>query len=128
VRVRSLDHLVLTVRDIDATVAFYERLGLRRVRFAEGRQALAFGSQKINLHQSGSEIKPNARRATPGSADICLLLEGTIEDAQRDLRREGIPIELGPVDRAGAQGPLRSLYLRDPDGNLVELAEPQRHD
>src|SRR5215218_8820022 len=116
-RIAGLDHLVLTVADPDATVAFYERLGMRREVFGDGRLALRFGSQKINLHRAGSEIAPHARRAIPGSGDICLLVEG-------DLAAAGIAVELGPVERTGAQGPIRSLYLRDPDGNLVELAQP----
>jgi catechol 2,3-dioxygenase-like lactoylglutathione lyase family enzyme len=122
VRIRSLDHLVLTVQDVDATVAFYERLGMARVIFGEGRQAVSFGAQKINLHGAGAEIEPHARCPTPGSADICLLVEGPIEEVERDLREAGVPVELGPVDRTGANGPIRSLYIRDPDGNLVELS------
>lgn len=124
VRIRSLDHLVLTVQYLDATVAFYERLGMTRVTFGEERQALSFGAQKINLHVAGAEIEPHARHPTPGSADICLLVEGSIEEVERDLREAGIAIELGPVNRTGATGPIRSLYVRDPDGNLVELSQP----
>ncbi len=124
VRVRSLDHLVLTVADIEATVAFYERLGMRREVFGEGRTALRFGSQKINLHLAGAEIEPHARTPRPGSADLCFLIEGGLDAAQRLLDSHGIAVELGPVDRSGAEGALRSLYVRDPDGNLVELSEP----
>jgi len=123
-RIAGLDHLVLTVADPDATVAFYERLGMRREVFGDGRLALRFGSQKINLHRAGSEIAPHARRAIPGSGDICLLVEGDLDDVRRELAAAGIAVELGPVERTGAQGPIRSLYLRDPDGNLVELAQP----
>jgi 2,7-dihydroxy-5-methyl-1-naphthoate 7-O-methyltransferase len=122
--IAGLDHLVLTVADEDATVAFYEHLGMRREEFDDGRIALRFGAQKINLHRAGAEIEPHARRATPGSADVCLLVDGSLEDAERELKDAGIAVELGPVERSGAQGPLRSLYLRDPDGNLVELSQP----
>jgi catechol 2,3-dioxygenase-like lactoylglutathione lyase family enzyme len=123
-RIASLDHLVLTVADPEATVAFYESLGMRREVFGGGRLALRFGEQKINLHTAGGEIEPHAARAGPGTADVCLLIEGRLEDAERELRAAGIPIELGPVERTGATRPIRSLYVRDPDGNLVELSEP----
>lgn len=123
VQIRALDHLVLTVADPEASVAFYERLGMRREEFGEGRIALRFGDQKINLHQAGRPIQPHARRPTPGSADVCLLVEGTLDDAERELERAGVVFELGPVERTGATGPIRSLYLRDPDGNLVELSQ-----
>jgi catechol 2,3-dioxygenase-like lactoylglutathione lyase family enzyme len=124
VRIASLDHFVLTVADPEATVAFYERLGMRREEFDDGRLAVRFGDQKINLHQAGRPIQPHARRPTPGSADVCLLVEGTLDEVERELERAGVVFELGPVPRTGATGPLRSLYLRDPDGNLVELSEP----
>ncbi|MEA2383460.1 MAG: hypothetical protein QOH72_3431 [Solirubrobacteraceae bacterium] len=122
-RIASLDHLVLTVSDPEATVAFYERLGMRREEFGDGRIALRFGNQKFNLHRAGNTIQPHARRPTPGSADLCLLVEGTLDEVERELERAGVVFELGPVPRTGATGPLRSLYLRDPDGNLVELSE-----
>jgi len=124
VQIRALDHLVLTVADVEASVAFYERLGMRREVFGDDRVALRFGAQKLNLHLAGGEIAPHARRPTPGSADLCFLVEARLEDVAVELRTAGISIELGPVDRTGAQGPIRSLYLRDPDGNLVELSEP----
>lgn len=123
-RVRALDHLVLTVADIEATVAFYEALGMTRVRFAEGRVALAFGAQKINLHPAGAEIAPHAAHPRPGSADLCFLVEGDVADLSAQLSAAGLSVELGPVPRTGAQGPLTSVYLRDPDGNLVELSVP----
>ena len=123
VRIASLDHFVLTVADPEATVAFYERLGMRREEFDDGRLAVRFGNQKINLHQAGKPIQPHARRPTPGSADVCLLVEGTLDAVERELERAGVVFELGPVPRTGTTGPLRSLYLRDPDGNLVELSE-----
>ena len=123
VRIASLDHFVLTVADPEATVAFYERLGMRREEFDDGRLAVRFGDQKINLHQAGRPIQPHARRPTPGSADVCLLVEGTLDEVERELERAGVVFELGPVPRTGTTGPIRSLYLRDPDGNLVELSE-----
>jgi catechol 2,3-dioxygenase-like lactoylglutathione lyase family enzyme len=121
--IRAIDHLVLTVADIDATVEFYEQLGMRREIFGEGRVALHFGDQKLNLHLAGAEIAPHAREPTPGSADLCFLIDGRLSDLEAALSDAGLPIELGPVERTGAQGPIRSLYLRDPDGNLVELSE-----
>jgi catechol 2,3-dioxygenase-like lactoylglutathione lyase family enzyme len=122
VRVVALDHLILTVSDVDHTLAFYERLGMRRETFGEGRTALRFGKQKINLHRAGAEITPHAAQPAPGSADICLLIDEPVEQAALELAAAGLEIELGPVDRTGAQRPIRSLYLRDPDANLVELA------
>ena len=123
-RVRALDHLVLTVADIEATVAFYEALGMTRVRFGEGRVALAFGGQKINLHPADAEIAPHAAHPRPGSADLCFLVEGDVAGLSAELAAAGLAVELGPVPRTGAQGPLTSVYLRDPDGNLVELSVP----
>jgi len=122
VRVRSLDHLVLTVEDIDATVRFYELLGMRRQTFDEGRVALRFGDQKLNLHQAGAELAPHAARPTRGSADLCFLVEGDLDEVVESLRRAHIPVELGPVARTGATSALESVYVRDPDGNLVELS------
>ncbi|MDP9226213.1 MAG: VOC family protein [Actinomycetota bacterium] len=121
-RVTALDHLVLTVSNLDATVAFYERLGMRRETFGEGRVALHFGRQKINLHLAGAEFVPHARRPTRGSADLCLLVDEPLARVAHELGEAGIAIELGPVERSGAEGPLRSLYVRDPDGNLIELS------
>ncbi len=124
-RVARLDHVVLTVRDLDATTAFYERvLGMRRIEFAGGtRVALAFGEQKLNLHEQGSEFLPNAREARPGSADLCLLVETPLDQVLAHLRSQGVALEHGPDGADGATGPLRSVWIRDPDGNLVELAE-----
>jgi catechol 2,3-dioxygenase-like lactoylglutathione lyase family enzyme len=120
--ITSLDHLVLTVRDIEATCRFYGALGFRRETFGEGRTALAFGRQKLNLHAAGNEFEPKARRPTPGSADLCFLTDSPIEDVVAHLAGLGIAIEEGPVARIGATGPIRSVYIRDPDGNLVEIA------
>ncbi len=123
-RIRALDHLVLTVADPEATVAFYEHIGMRREAFGDGRLALRFGAQKINLHRAGAEFQPHARQPVPGSGDLCLLVDGALDDVRAELEAAGIAVELGPVERTGAEGPLRSLYVRDPDGNLVELSEP----
>lgn len=127
--INSLDHLVLTVRDLDRTVAFYSRvLGLRAETFrpADGSQrtALVFGSQKINLHVAGAEFTPHARAPAPGSADLCFLSPTPLGAWEHHLEAEGIPIEAGPVPRTGATGRILSLYLRDPDGNLVEIGHP----
>ncbi|HWN32043.1 MAG TPA: VOC family protein [Pseudonocardia sp.] len=122
-KVNRLDHFVLTVADIDATVAFYGGvLGMTEVSFGAGRRALAFGSSKINLHERGKEFEPKAEHATPGSADICLIVDDPIDDVIAQLGAAGVPIEEGPVERTGATGPIVSCYLRDPDRNLVELS------
>ena len=125
VEITALDHLVLTVADIKATVNFYERLGMQRETFGDGRVALRFGRQKINLHGEGAEFAPHAARPTPGSADVCLLVAEPIEGVAAELLRAGVEIELGPVTRTGAMSDITSLYVRDPDGNLVELSTPQ---
>lgn len=123
--VASLDHLVLTVADIARTCEFYARaLGMRVVRFGEGRVALHFGQQKINLHQTDRTFDPKAAAPTPGSADLCFLLGGSLEEAMQQLAALAIRIEEGPIERTGATGRIRSVYLRDPDGNLIELATP----
>ncbi|WP_019644490.1 VOC family protein [Novispirillum itersonii] len=119
-----LDHLVLTVADIDATAAFYQRvLGMQVVTFGAGRTALTFGAQKINLHQAGREFEPKATRPVPGSADLCLIAEGGTAAVMAHLRAQGVTVEEGPVMRTGATGPIRSVYFRDPDGNLIEVSE-----
>ena len=123
--VASLDHLVLTVADIARTCDFYTRaLGMKVVRFGEGRVALHFGRQKINLHQADRTFEPKAAAPMPGSADLCFLLDGPLEAAMSHLAALAIAIEAGPVERTGATGRIHSIYLRDPDGNLVELAAP----
>src|SRR4051794_22947329 len=101
-RIASLDHLVLTVASIPATVAFYERLGMHAETFGDGRRALRFGAQKINLHEAGSEFDPHAVRPVPGSADLCFLIDGSLDEAARTLTAAGVAIELGPVGREGA--------------------------
>ncbi|MEO1729038.1 MAG: VOC family protein, partial [Bacteroidota bacterium] len=114
---------VLTVRDLDATIAFYtEALGMEVVTFGEGRRALHFGSQKINLHLAGHEFEPKAEAPTPGSADLCFLTSVPVEEVAERLSRLGIAVVEGPVSRTGATGPIRSVYVRDPDDNLIEIA------
>jgi catechol 2,3-dioxygenase-like lactoylglutathione lyase family enzyme len=118
-----LDHFVLTVADIDATIAFYVRaLGMRAVTFGGGRRALAYGSQKINLHLAGREFQPQAKQALPGSADICFITAVPLDAAIAHVKSCSVTIEEGPVDRTGALGPIRSFYFRDPDGNLIEVS------
>jgi catechol 2,3-dioxygenase-like lactoylglutathione lyase family enzyme len=117
-----LDHLVLTVANIDATVDFYtSALGMELVTF-DGRTALRFGVQKINLHQAGNEFEPKAAHPTPGSADLCFITKTSLEDVISHLISKGYVIELGPVERTGAVGRMHSLYLRDPDSNLIEIS------
>jgi catechol 2,3-dioxygenase-like lactoylglutathione lyase family enzyme len=122
-KILRLDHLVLTVKSIPTTISFYTRiLGMRRHSFGEGRVALTFGQQKINLHQVGKEFKPKAQRPTPGSGDLCFITETKIEEVREFLQGEGVVIEEGPVVRTGALGKMKSVYFRDPDGNLVEVS------
>jgi catechol 2,3-dioxygenase-like lactoylglutathione lyase family enzyme len=122
-RVQRIDHVVLTVADVERTIAFYERvLGMSAVSFGEGRRALAFGDQKLNLHQAGREFEPKALRPTPGAIDLCFTTDVSLEEVAAHLRAESVAIEHGPVDKVGARGALRSLYFRDPDGNLIEVS------
>jgi len=122
-KIDRLDHFVLTVASVERTCAFYERvLGMRAVTFGEGRKALAFGQQKINLHPAGGEFEPKAERPTPGSGDICLIAAQPIEAVVAHLVEARIDIEQGPVPRTGATGPIRSVYIRDPDRNLIEIS------
>lgn len=124
-RIRSLDHLVLTVADVEATVDFYSRaLGMELDTFGDGRRALRFGEQKLNLHRFGAEIEPHARCPTPGSADLCFVID-RLDGVLDELSELGIPIEEGPVDRTGALGPIRSVYFRDPDGYLQTSIHPR---
>ncbi|MGM3387069.1 VOC family protein [Stutzerimonas stutzeri] len=123
--ISHLDHLVLTVADLEATIDFYTRvLGMQAVTFGEGRKALAFGNQKINLHQAGREFAPKAERPTPGSADLCLIVATPLAEVIAHLQAQQVAIVEGPVQRTGATGPIRSVYLRDPDQNLIELSNP----
>jgi catechol 2,3-dioxygenase-like lactoylglutathione lyase family enzyme len=122
-KITRLDHLVLTVADLEATVDFYTRaLGMTVRAFGGGRLALRFGEQKINLHEAGHEFEPKARVARPGSADLCFVVQQPLFEWQEHLAELGVPVIVGPSPRDGALGPMTSLYVRDPDGNLVELA------
>ena len=123
VHINRLDHLVLTVADIDATVEFYTRvLGMQAVTFGPGRTALTFGHSKINLHRAGHEFEPKAYRATPGSADLCLIADDPLAQVIEELAAHDVPIEVGPAERAGATGTILSVYFRDPDQNLIEVS------
>ncbi len=126
-QIEGLDHLVLTVADVGRTRDFYERvLGMEPVVFGEGRYALAFGSQKINLHEAGREFEPKAAVPTPGSADLCFLANASVAEVIEHLRANGVEILEGPVRRTGATGSIKSVYFRDPDGNLIEMASRLR--
>ena len=123
--ITSLDHLVLTVRDLAATVAFYrDGLGMELRSFGDGRQALHFGRQKINLHLQGHEFEPKAQQPTPGAADLCFLTDQPLDAVTDRLGALGHAVIEGPVRRTGASGPITSIYVRDPDGNLIEIARP----
>jgi catechol 2,3-dioxygenase-like lactoylglutathione lyase family enzyme len=118
-----IDHVVLTVQSIDATCAFYARvLGMRPLTFAGNRKALAFGRQKFNLHEAGREFEPKAARPTPGSIDLCLITATPLDDVVAHLQRCDVEIIEGPVAKTGATGPIRSVYFRDPDQNLIEVS------
>lgn len=118
-----LDHLVLTVRDLDASIDFYTRvMGFEVVNFGQGRKALAFGRQKINLHPADAPLAPHALAPTPGSADLCFVSVAPIDAVLAQLVAAGVAIESGPVPRTGAIGPITSVYFRDPDRNLIEVS------
>ena len=126
-QIEGLDHLVLTVTNIDDTCDFYERvLGMEHVVFGEGRHALIFGTQKINLHEAGREFEPRAAAPTPGSADLCFWTQTQLDEVIEHLQEAEIVVEQGPVRRTGARGPIISVYLRDPDGNLIEISNYQQ--
>jgi len=118
-----LDHLVLTVQDMDASIDFYTRvMGFEAVAFGEGRKALAFGRQKINLHPASAPLKPHALAPTPGSADLCFISATPLDVVLAELATAGVAVEAGPVPRTGAMGPITSVYFRDPDQNLIEVS------
>ena len=123
-----VDHIVLTTRDKDACIRFYtEVLGMKLEKFStptEERLALKFGAQKINLHEWGREFTPRAHVAVPGSLDLCFIASTPLEDVIQKLKKNNVPILEGPVAKTGAKGPIRSVYVRDPDLNLVEISEP----
>jgi catechol 2,3-dioxygenase-like lactoylglutathione lyase family enzyme len=127
VNIDAIDHIVLTVKDIDATCAFYAQvLGMRIITFGSGRKALSFGEQKTNLHQYGQEFEPTAKEPTPGSADLCFVTEVSIPEVIEHLGESGVAILEGPVCRTGAVCTLKSVYFRDPDGNLIEVSNYEK--
>jgi len=122
-KVDRIDHLVLTVDDIDETLVFYTKvLGMRSEIFGGGRVALTFGDQKINLHVSGHEFEPKAENPFPGSADLCFVTRVPIDKAIAHVKKCGVKIIEGPVNRTGARGNILSFYFRDPSGNLIEVS------
>ncbi|MFN7087978.1 MAG: VOC family protein [Burkholderiales bacterium] len=124
---RSIDHIVLTTGDLDRCVAFYTQvLGMTLERYGEGRLALKFGDQKFNIHPPGFDAGIKARLPTPGALDLCFLAARPLDEVIAQLKRHNVPIEEGPVVRSGARFAIRSVYVRDPDGNLIEIAEPAR--
>jgi catechol 2,3-dioxygenase-like lactoylglutathione lyase family enzyme len=122
--IAGIDHFVLTVRSVDDTCAFYQRvLGFKRVDAPNRPTALLFGTQKINVHESGHTFEPKAKVPTPGSADFCLVAGRPLSEICASLAANGVAVEVGPVERIGARGAMMSVYFRDPDGNLVEVSE-----
>ena len=123
-KVNKIDHLVLTVNDIEASCVFYTTvLGMEEISFGQGRKAVASGDQKINFHQVGKEFEPKALQPTPGSGDLCFITESLMSEVVSHLQTCGVEIIEGPVKRSGAAGPITSIYIRDPDGNLIEIAK-----
>ncbi len=122
--IAGIDHFVLTVRSVEDSCAFYQRvLGLERLDEPNRPTALLFGSQKINLHEVGRTFEPKARAPTPGSGDFCLVAARPLAEICASLEANGVAIEVGPVERTGARGTMMSVYFRDPDGNLVEVSK-----
>lgn len=122
-KIERIDHLVLTVHDLNRTCDFYSHIfGMEVLALSEGRKALRFGQQTIKLHVFGQELEPKALNATRGSADLCLITEFPLSEAIQHMESYGIEILEGPVQRRGAIGSITSIYLRDPDGNLIEIS------
>ena len=122
-KIKHIDHLVLTVKEIDTSCRFYTTvLGMEEVTFGQGRKAVVFGDQKINFHQRGQELEPRAWHPTHGSGDLCFITDNSISDVIGHIQSCGIDIIEGPVARTGAKGPMTSIYIRDPDQNLIEIA------
>jgi catechol-2,3-dioxygenase len=121
--IERLDHFVLTIKDIRSSLNFYnDVLGMKIITFGNNRKALQFGQQKINLHQHHQEFEPKATQPTPGSADICLITQQSLQDWVQHLQQHSIEILEGPVSRTGAIGAIESIYCRDPDGNLIAIS------
>jgi len=127
ITISSLDHLVLTTRSISDTIAFYEILGMSAITFSEGRRALIFGQQKINLHEHQNEFEPKAANPMPGSADLCFLVAQPVSEVKVFLKENNIEVIDGPVERTGAQSKIVSIYIRDPDQNLIELSNAKSY-
>ncbi|WP_125590512.1 VOC family protein [Companilactobacillus jidongensis] len=122
-KIKNIDHLVLTVHDIFVSCDFYSKiLGMEVITFGQNRKALKFGSEKINLHQIGHEFEPKADRPTPGSADLCLITYTDLTEVIEELKNNNVPIEQGPIEKNGSEGKIESVYIRDPDMNLIELS------
>ncbi|MFV5374290.1 MULTISPECIES: VOC family protein [Acinetobacter] len=122
-KITHLDHLVLTVKDVHKTCEFYKTiLNFEVITFKEDRKALKFGNQKINLHKSGNEFEPKALLPTKGSADLCFISETPLTEVILHLSKNKIVIEEGPIERTGAIGSILSIYIHDPDGNLIEIS------
>ena len=123
IAIDRIDHVVLTVFDVERTIDFYRRvLGMEPVTFAGGRRGLAFGRQKLNLHQAGREFEPKALKPSPGAIDLCFISTTPLEAVVAHLEAEGVHVIEGPVPKTGALGPMQSVYFRDPDGNLIEVS------
>ncbi len=121
--IKNIDHIVLTVRDLETSIAFYTTiLGMQAETFGNNRVALKFGQQKINLHLYGHELEPKAKQPTPGSVDLCFIINNDLQQAMDEVKNRGINIIKGPVQRTGATGNITSFYFRDPDSNLIEVA------
>lgn len=128
VKLDSLDHFVITTPNLSKMIHFYvDVLQMKEMTFKEGRKALQFGNQKINLHELGKEFSPHAKKPTPGSLDLCFLTSIATEEWLNHLKKKKVPIEEGPVERTGAKGPIQSIYIRDPDGNLIEIGYSPAH-
>ena len=126
INIKSIDHIVMTCGSIEKTIAFYtSALGMKVHRFGQGRYALRFGEQKINLHQAGKEFEPKARVPTPGSVNICFITETPIDEVKNQLESNGINILVGPIEKSGALGKINSIYFQDPDKNLIEVSNYQ---
>ena len=123
ISIDRVDHIVITAFDLERTIDFYARvMGMEPITFAGGRRGLAFGRQKINLHQAGREFEPKALKPVPGAIDLCLIASTPLEEVIAHLHARGVAIAEGPVEKTGATGPIRSVYFRDPDGNLIEVS------
>lgn len=122
--IKNLDHLVLTTTNLEACLDFYQRvLKMKQVTFGDHRYALQFGTQKINIHQYGKEFEPKAHLPVPGALDLCFITEEPLDNVKAHIEMEGIKILEGPIQRTGAQGAILSIYIRDPDLNLIEISQ-----